>query len=130
MAQDYNVELNRYNGSDYDKLLPRNSKYGSSAPTTSTVGHIGQFYADTTHKRVYVCMAQSGNTYTWVLVSALSDDTPKPLGSASAGTSSYGARADHIHAKPSLTDLGAQKTISSGTSSPSGGSNGDIYIQY
>lgn len=56
--------------------------------------------------------------------------TPQALGTAATGTSTYFARADHVHALPSLSTLGAQKTISYGTSSPSGGSNGDIYIQY
>lgn len=56
--------------------------------------------------------------------------TPQPLGIPSVGTSTYFARADHVHELPSLSTLGAQKTISYGTSAPSGGSNGDIYIQY
>ena len=40
---------------------------------------------------------------------------------------SYYASASHTH---TLSALGAQKAISSGTSAPSGGASGDIYIQY
>lgn len=48
--------------------------------------------------------------------SPLSDGTPKPLGTAAAGTSSDAARADHVHPKPTPADIGA------GTySKPSGG---------
>ena len=45
---------------------------GSSAPTTSTVGYIGQFYIDTTNSKVYQCIAITPQgttpetyTYTW-----------------------------------------------------------------
>lgn len=37
----------------------------SSAPTTSTVGVLGQLYTDTTDMHTYQCTAISGNTYTW-----------------------------------------------------------------
>lgn len=63
-------------------------------------------------------------------IPSASSSTPKPLGTAAVGSSSYYARADHVHALPSLSTLGAQKKIGSGTASPSGGSDGDIYIQY
>lgn len=56
--------------------------------------------------------------------------TPKALGTATVGTGTTFARADHVHALPSLATLGAQKSITYGTAAPSGGSNGDIYIQY
>lgn len=56
--------------------------------------------------------------------------TPSPLGTATVGTETTFARADHVHALPSLATLGAQKSIKYGTTAPSGGSNGDIYIQY
>lgn len=38
---------------------------------------------------------------------ALSNMTPAALGTASAGSSSETARADHVHAKPSASDIGA-----------------------
>ena len=37
----------------------------------------------------------------------LSDDTPEPLGTASAGTSDEASRSDHVHAMPSAADVGA-----------------------
>lgn len=37
----------------------------NSAPTTSTVGVLGQLYTDTTNMHTYQCTAISGNTYTW-----------------------------------------------------------------
>lgn len=36
-----------------------------SAPTTSTVGVLGQLYTDTTNMHTYQCTAISGDTYTW-----------------------------------------------------------------
>ena len=38
----------------------------TSAPTTSTVGVLGQLYTDTTGMHTYQCTAISGSTYTWV----------------------------------------------------------------
>ena len=55
---------------------------------------------------------------------------PTALGTAAVGTSTYFARSDHVHPLPTLSALGAQKRISSGTAEPSGGADGDIYIQY
>lgn len=37
----------------------------SGAPTTSTVGVLGQLYTDTTNMHTYQCTAISGGTYTW-----------------------------------------------------------------
>ena len=37
----------------------------TSAPTTSTVGVLGQLYTDTTNMHTYQCTAISGDTYTW-----------------------------------------------------------------
>lgn len=37
----------------------------ASAPTTSTVGVLGQLYTDTTDMHTYQCTAISGDTYTW-----------------------------------------------------------------
>ena len=38
---------------------------------------------------------------------AVSNATPQPLGSAGPGTSDEASRADHVHAMPSATDVGA-----------------------
>ncbi len=43
---------------------------GTSAPSTSTVGAIGQHYLNTASGVEYVCTAVSGNTYTWKKVTA------------------------------------------------------------
>ena len=39
---------------------------GTSSPTLSTVGEIGQFYRNTSNGVIYECVGVSGNTYTWV----------------------------------------------------------------
>lgn len=63
----YNIELNRWNGSAYDQLLPKNTISGSGSPTTSTVGIVGQFYIDTSTnpKEVWQCLNDSGGVYSW-----------------------------------------------------------------
>lgn len=43
----------------------RMSLQGTSAPTTSTAGSIGQFYVDTANEVGYLCVGVSGSTYTW-----------------------------------------------------------------
>ena len=39
----------------------------NTAPTTSTVGVLGQLYTDTTDMHTYQCTAISGNTYVWTM---------------------------------------------------------------
>jgi hypothetical protein len=53
---------------------------------------------------------------------ALTNSTPAGLGTAAVGTSSDAARADHVHAKSSVYTYG--------TASPTGGADGDLYIQH
>lgn len=43
---------------------------GTTPPTTSTVGVVGQEYIDTTAKLVYKCVAAAGTGYTWEVYSA------------------------------------------------------------
>ena len=43
---------------------------GTSAPTTSTVGVVGQEYIDTAAKLVYKCVAAAATGYTWEVYSA------------------------------------------------------------
>lgn len=43
----------------------RMSLQGTTAPTTSTAGNIGQFYVDTAAGTGYMCVGVSGSTYTW-----------------------------------------------------------------
>lgn len=62
----YNILLNRFNSSSaYDSLLPRNSIYNTTDPTTATVGIVGQFYVNTSAPALFYCSAVSGSTYTW-----------------------------------------------------------------
>jgi hypothetical protein len=50
-------------GADFQNLT------GASAPTTSTVGAIGQGYLDTTTERYYLCVSiTGGTTYNWIEV--------------------------------------------------------------
>lgn len=50
---------------------------GSSAPTTSTVGRVGQLYKDTTNNKLYICDAVTTEnnitTYTWTQLIRASD---------------------------------------------------------
>lgn len=43
---------------------------GTTPPTTSTVGVVGQEYIDKTNKRVWYCTAAEATGYTWILTSA------------------------------------------------------------
>lgn len=63
----YNIELNRWSGSEFDQLLPKNSISGSGEPTTSTVGIVGQIYMDTSTDPAtsYQCVKVDGGVYTW-----------------------------------------------------------------
>lgn len=45
--------------------LAQGNTLSTSAPTTSTVGVLGQLYTDTTNMHTYQCTAISGDTYTW-----------------------------------------------------------------
>lgn len=45
-------------------------KTNAGAPTTSTVGTVGQLLEDTTNGDLYICTAVSGSTYTWEEVGA------------------------------------------------------------
>ncbi|PKM72862.1 MAG: hypothetical protein CVU91_07495 [Firmicutes bacterium HGW-Firmicutes-16] len=38
---------------------------GTTPPTTSTVGVVGQFYFDSTNVVIYICKAVAGSVYTW-----------------------------------------------------------------
>ena len=53
---------------------------GTSAPTTSTVGYVGQQYTDTTNSNQYVCTAinQSLGEYTWVQINGGGSSEPEP----------------------------------------------------
>ena len=128
MATTKPIEMTQYNGTDYDTLLPYGVvKSGTYIPNTNTAGVKGELYLFTSGAN-YVNV--SGSTYTWQLVGSLSTTAPANLAStASVGTANTAARADHVHALPTLTQLGAQGKIRYGTSLAGvTGSEGDIYI--
>lgn len=52
------------------KLVDGRVKQNAGAPTTSTVGMVGQLLEDTTNGKLYQCTAVSGSTYTWAEVGA------------------------------------------------------------
>ena len=63
---------------------------GTSAPTTSTVGAVGQFYIDTAGSILYQCFAVSGNTYTWNKIgAAIYTGTTEPSSSTGANGDIY-----------------------------------------
>lgn len=43
---------------------------GSGAPTTATVGSVGQFYVDTTNQVGYMCVSDASSTYVWKQITA------------------------------------------------------------
>ena len=45
--------------------LAQGNTLSTSAPTTATVGVLGQLYTDTTNMHTYQCTAIAGDTYTW-----------------------------------------------------------------
>lgn len=47
-------------------------------------------------------------------VPPLSNTTPQPLGTATAGTATSAARADHIHAMPTAAQVGAEPAFAKG----------------
>ena len=68
----YNSTNYRVLGGVYDgqnvhdaATVAQGNTLATSAPTTSTVGVLGQLYTDTTGMHTYQCTAISGSTYTW-----------------------------------------------------------------
>lgn len=65
------------NGSSYtllksDGKIPgeRMALQGAGAPTTATVGSVGQFYVDTTNQVGYMCVSDASSTYVWKQITA------------------------------------------------------------
>lgn len=71
---------------------------------------------------ITVTVSDPADTITIASTVALSDTAPLGLGSAAAGTAAGAARSDHVHAKSSVYTYG--------TASPTGGADGDLYIQH
>lgn len=55
---------------------------GTSAPTTSTVGVVGQEYIDKTNKRVWHCTAAEATGYTWISADKNLQDTKQDKSTA------------------------------------------------
>lgn len=96
----------------------------SNLPTLAQVATSG-LYSDLSGRPTLAQVATSGLysdlSGTPTIVS-LTNATPAGLGTAAVGTSSDAARADHVHAKSSV--------FTYGTAAPTGGSDGDLYIQH
>jgi hypothetical protein len=96
----------------------------NNRPSLAAVATSGA-YSDLSGRPTLAAVATSGaysdlsGTPTIV---ALTNSTPAGLGTAAVGTSSDAARADHVHAKSSAYTYG--------TAAPSGGADGDLYIQH
>lgn len=48
------------------KIKGKSIEVNTTAPTSSTTGHVGQFYLNTTDNKLYICAAISEGVYTWV----------------------------------------------------------------
>ncbi len=77
ICDDYNVHFlewrDKINGSDNSNMVKidaalsdQRTLTGTTAPTTSTVGAVGQHYLDTFAKKEYICTSANGSAYTWV----------------------------------------------------------------
>lgn len=66
-SSNYRLLTGLYDGqSAHDAAtVAQGNTLSTSAPTTSTVGVLGQLYTDTTNMHTYQCTAISGDTYTW-----------------------------------------------------------------
>ena len=66
-SSNYRLLTGLYDGqSAHDAAtVAQGNTLATSAPTTSTVGVLGQLYTDTTNMLTYQCTAISGDTYTW-----------------------------------------------------------------
>ena len=87
---------------------------GTSAPTTSTVGEIGQFYIDTTSGTSYQCTSIVDGVYTWVkLIKETEQDkaTDKNFGLVKlvSGSGIWGADGGLRIVKASNTDVDNKK---------------------
>lgn len=75
---------------ELDKKVPA-PIIGASAPTTSTVGVVGQTYIDTAAKLVYHCTAAAATGYTWISADKNLQDT-KQDASTAITTSNIGSQ--------------------------------------
>ena len=99
---------------------------GAGAPTTSTVGTVGQIYEDTTNGKLYQCTAVSGSSYTWAEVGAGGGGvTPvQTTGTSTTDVMSQNATSSMVYADP-----GTDTIIKMGSGSSEPGTQG-ILIGY
>lgn len=97
-----------------DSLVIKNA----GAPTTSTVGTVGQLLEDTTNGKLYQCTAVSGNTYTWTEVGAGGGSSVTVV--QTTGTSTTDVMSQNATSSMIFDDPGTNKKVKIGTSlSPS-----------
>lgn len=68
-SEDY-LPLSAKQGKVLKDLVDSIAFKNAGAPTTATVGTVGQLLEDTTNGKLYICTAVSGSTYTWTEVGA------------------------------------------------------------
>lgn len=105
---------------------------GAGAPTTSTVGTVGQLYEDTTNGKLYQCTSTSGGTYTWSEVGGGGGPTVvQTTGTSTTDVMSQNATASMVFADPGTdskikigynTTLDSNNSIAIGSSAQADGS--------
>ena len=104
----------------------------TGAPTTATVGTVGQLLEDTTNGDLYICTAISGSTYTWEEVGAGGGSGPtvvQTTGTSTADVMSQNATTSMVFADPS-TKKGVRIGAGSSASSTSGTAVGNKAAAY
>lgn len=95
---------------------------GTGAPTTATVGKVGQDYLDKNTGTTYTCIAVSGNTYVWQI-----------SGATNASMISIGSGAEQTTLDAKLSDMEESldaATPKSGTSDPTSSTKGAVGQTY
>jgi len=90
--------------------MPGIQSYTGAQITALTAGEkwAGRVVWNSTTSQLQV---SNGSTFSDVSTTiSLSSSNPQPLGPAAAGVSSAGSRADHVHAMPNASDVGAIST--------------------
>lgn len=99
-----------------------NKIIGTGAPTTSTVGAVGQDYLDRSTGTTYTCVAVSGSTYTWE-ISGTRDASKIEIGTG-AEKKKLDAAIEQIK-----SDVGGAKPMS-GTTDPTQSTKGAVGQTY
>lgn len=98
--------LDAYQGKVLKDLIDSLVIKGTGAPTTSTVGTVGQLYEDTTNGDLYICTTVSGSTYTWEEVGAGGGSGPtvvQTTGTSTTDVMSQNAVSSMVFADPDNT---------------------------